>query len=197
MPRAAGQIDPRKSEAILEAAAALFHELGGAVSMEAIARRAGVSKQTLYNRFASKTELAHALAERRSEAITAPLRTDGDPEAVLTALATTLITKICNAHKTESLRGVALMSPSIPGIAQAIYDGGPAASLRRIAAWLTEQDRKGLLRVPDPDHAAEMFSSMAVGHGHLRAMLGLDHPEVDIEARARETAQRFIRAFAV
>ncbi len=197
MPRAAGQIDPRKSEAILEAASTLFHELGGAVSMEAIAKRAGVSKQTLYNRFASKTELAHALAERRSEAITAPLRTDGDPEAVLTALAATLIGKVCNAHKAESLRGVALMSPSIPGIAQAIYDGGPAASLRRISAWLKEQDRKGLLAVPDPDHAAEMFSSMAVGHGHLRALLGLDHPEVDIPARARETAQRFIRAFAV
>ena len=71
MPRAAGQIDPRKSEAILEAAATLFHELGGAVSMEAIARKAGVSKQTLYNRFASKTELAHALAERRSQGIDA------------------------------------------------------------------------------------------------------------------------------
>jgi TetR/AcrR family transcriptional repressor of mexJK operon len=197
MPRAAGQIDPRKSEAILEAASTLFHELGGAVSMEAIARKAGVSKQTLYNRFASKTELARALAEQRSEAITAPLRTDGDPEAVLTALATALITKICSARKAESLRGVALMSPAIPGIAEAIYDGGPAEGLRRLTVWLAEQDRKGLLSIPDPAHAAEMFTGMAIGHGHLRALLGLDHPEVDIAARARETARRFIRAFAV
>ena len=196
MPRAAGQIDPRKSEAILEAARVLFHELGGAVSMEAIAKKAGVSKQTLYNRFASKTELARALAEQRSEAITAPLRTSGDPEAVLTALAVALVTKICNAQKGESLRGVALMSPAIPGVAEAIYEGGPAESLRRLAGWLAEQHRKGLLLIPDPAHAAEMFTGMAVGHGHLRALLGIQHPEIDIEARARETARRFVRAFA-
>ena len=77
MPRVAGQIDERKSEAILEAAMALFAEKGGAASMEQIARRAGVSKQTLYNRYASKVEIGRAMAERRSEAITAPLRSGG------------------------------------------------------------------------------------------------------------------------
>lgn len=196
MPRAAGQIDPRKSEAILKAASALFAERGAAVSMEEIARHAGVSKQTLYNRFASKADLARALAQRRSAAITAPLRTEGDPEAVLTALAVSLISKVCTPEKGESLRGVALMSPSIPGIAQAIYDGGPGESLRRIAEWMAEQNRKGLLSISDPGHAAEMFTGMAIGHGHLRALLGLGHPEQEIEPRARETARRFIRAFA-
>jgi len=195
MPRAVGQIDPRKSEAILEAATALFVERGGSVSMDEIARRAGVSKQTLYNRFASKLEIARALAERRSDAVTAPLRTDGDPRTVLTALAVSMLEKVCSLDQSDSLRGVALMSPAAPEIAQAIYDGGPRESLRRLAAWLAEQDRQGRLMVPDPDHAAEMFTGMVLGHGHLRGLLGVDHPAIDIPARAGEVSRRFVTAF--
>ena len=52
MPRIAGQVDEAKTEAILEAASALLAEKGMATSMDAIARRAGVSKQTLCDRFA-------------------------------------------------------------------------------------------------------------------------------------------------
>ena len=50
MARALGQIDIRKDEAILDAAARLFASRGLSVSMDEIARCAGVSKQTLYNR---------------------------------------------------------------------------------------------------------------------------------------------------
>ncbi|HEY1223796.1 MAG TPA: TetR/AcrR family transcriptional regulator [Brevundimonas sp.] len=197
MPRIAGQVDEAKTEAILEAASTLLAEKGMAVSMDAIARRAGVSKQTLYNRFASRIEIARALAERRSDAITAPLRTGADPEAVLTAFAASLLHKICGGDMKTSMRGVALVSPHAPDLAQAIYDAGPAESLRRLSAWLAEKDRKGLLRVPDPDLAAEMFSGMVLGHGHLRSILGVAQPEArDIPARAAETAHRFMRAFA-
>ncbi|MBN8529977.1 MAG: TetR/AcrR family transcriptional regulator [Caulobacterales bacterium] len=197
MPRVAGQIDEAKTEAILEAAAVLFGEKGLSASMDEIARRAGVSKQTLYNRYASKAEIGRALAARRSDAITAPLRAGGDMETVLTAMAASLIRRVRDADKGASLRGVVLMSPEAPDLACAIYAAGPGESLRRISAWLSEQDRAGRLTVPDPDHAAEMFSGMAVGHGHLRSLLGVPHPDADkVETRARETARRFIRAFA-
>lgn len=197
MPRIAGQVDEAKTEAILEAASTLLAEKGMAVSMDAIARRAGVSKQTLYNRFASRIEIARALAERRSDAITAPLRTGADPEAVLTAFAASLLQKICCGDMKTSMRGVALVSPHAPDLAQAIYDAGPAESLRRLSAWLAEKDRKGLLRVPDPDLAAEMFSGMVLGHGHLRGILGVRQPDAaGIPAQAAETARRFMRAFA-
>lgn len=197
MARALGQVDERKGEAILDAARDVFAEKGPAATMEEIARRAGVSKQTLYNRFGSKLEIGRALAARRSEAVTAPLRTAGDPETVLTALATALLEKILCGDAGSSMRGLALMSPEAPDIGRAIYDSGPGESLRRLSAWLAEQDRRGLMRVPDPDHAAEMFSGMVLGHGHLRLVLGAAPPEVaDIAARARETARRFLRAFA-
>ncbi|KQW86501.1 TetR/AcrR family transcriptional regulator [Brevundimonas sp. Root1279] len=196
MPRIAGQVDETKTEAILEAATALFHEKGATASMEEIARRAGVSRQTLYNRFPSKMEIGRALAARRSDAISAPLRTGGDPEAVLTALALGMLDKIIGKDGKGSMRGVAMLSPHAPDVAAAIYEAGPAESLRRLAAWLAVQDRDGRLSVPDPAAAAEMFAGMVLGHGHLRAILGVAHPSFDPEARARETARRFLRAFA-
>lgn len=196
MPRIAGQVDETKTQAILDAASILFADKGMAASMNEIARQAGVSKQTLYNRFPTKTDIGRALAARRSEDITAPLRTEGDAETILATIAATLIGKICSPEKGASLRGVALMSPDQPEIARAIYEAGPGASLSRLSAWLAEQDRKGVLAVPDPDHAAEMFTGMALGHGHLRTLLGVSHPRMDrVEACARETARRFIRAF--
>lgn len=196
MPRIAGQIDETKTEAILEAATALFSEKGVTASMGEIARRAGVSRQTLYNRFPTKVEIGRALAARRSDAISAPLRSGGDPEAVLTAWASALLEKLCNNDAKGSMRGVALMSPHAPDLALAIYEAGPAEGLRRLAAWLAEQDGKGVLAVPDSRAAAEMFAGMVLGHGHLRSVLGVRHPEFDREARARETARRFIRAFS-
>ena len=196
MPRIIGQIDEKKSEAILEAAMQLFAEKGGAASMEQIARRAGVSKQTLYNRYASKVEIGRAMAERRSEAITAPLRTGGEPVEVLTALARTMLDKLCTAEGRTAMRGVALISPQAPDLAEAVYHAGPGESLRRLSLWLEEQDRLGRLSVPDPLHAAEMFTGMTMGHGHLRGILGVEQPEIDQPRRARETAERFIRAFA-
>ena len=196
MARVRGQVDESKTEAILDAASALFSEQGGGVSMEAIARRAGVSRQTLYNRFPSKLEIGRALASRRSDAISAPLRDGGDPETVLTTLAAVLLDKIIGEDGKASMRGVALMSPHAPDVALAIYEAGPRESLRRLSAWLSEQDRKGALSVPDPDLAAEMFAGMVLGHGHLRGVLGVPHPPIDRDARAAETARRFLKAFA-
>jgi len=196
MARARGQVDETKTEAILDAAMALFQEKGALASMEAIARRAGVSRQTLYNRFPSKLEIGKALAARRSDAVTGPLRSGGDPETVLTAMGAALLEKICAPDAGGSMRGVALMSPEVPELAAAIYEAGPAEGLRRLGAWLGEQDRAGRLAVPDPRAAAEMFTGMVLGHGHLRSILGLPHPPFDREARAREAARRFLRAFA-
>jgi len=198
MARLVGQIDERKSEAILDAASDLFAEKGAAASMDAIARRAGVSKQTLYNRYGSKVDIGRALAERRSDLITAPLRAGGDPLTVLTALANAMLTKLSAPDTRSSMRGVALMSPHAPDLAAAVYHAGAGESLRRLAMWLAEQDRLGLIRVPDPDMAAEMFSGMVMGHGNLRIVLGIEeNPGIDIARRAQETAQRFLRAFAV
>lgn len=197
MARRRGQIDEKKSEAILDAAAALFADKGLAVSMDEIARVAGVSKQTVYNRFASKLEIARAMANQRSDAIAAPLKSAGAPAEVLEALALLLLERICHPDKVGSMRGVVLMSADAPEIALAVYEAGPLRSLKLLSAWLADQTRAGRLNVPDPDEAAEMFSGLVLGHGHLRAMLNV--PQIDAAQRlrrAREAARIFVTAYA-
>jgi AcrR family transcriptional regulator len=197
MARALGQIDTRKDEAILEAASRLFATRGLSVSMDEIARSAGVSKQTLYNRFRSKVEIAGAVAARRSEAITAPLLEKGPPEQVLESLALGLLEKLCCRDHADSLRAASLASAEAPELGRAVYEAGPAEGRRRLAQWLAEQTRLGRLKVDDPVQAAEMFTGMVVGHGHLRGMLGLEPLDpAATAARARACARRFVRAFA-
>src|SRR5690606_40379077 len=128
------------------------------------------------NRFASKTEIGRALAAQRSDAVTAPLASGAEPEAVLAAIAETLISKICTGGKGASLRGVALVSPEAPELARAIYDAGPGESVRRIAAWPKGQDEARRLSVPDPLAAAALVTGMALGHGQLRPAPGPPPP---------------------
>ncbi len=196
MARVAGQVDETKTEAILDAALALFAEKGALASMEAIARRAGVSRQTLYNRFASKVEIGRALAARRAQALTEPFRSGGEPHTVLVGYAAGLLNKMKGDVGSDALRGVALMAPTAPDLAEAVYRAGPAEGLRQLSVWLAEQDRLGLLSIPDAETAAEMYVGMIMGHGHLRMVLNIPHPSFDVQARATETAERFIRAFS-
>lgn len=197
MPRARGQIDTRKDEAIIEAATLLFGSKGLTVSMDEIARVAGVSKQTLYNRYASKIEIARAMAARRSEAISAPLMGEGEPVEVLEALALGLLEKLACNDAANTLRAAALASAEAPELGKAVYEAGPAEGRRKLAAWLEKQTRAGRLQVDDPVEAAEMFSGMVLGHGHLRGLLGLQGVDpARAKARARACAERFVRAFA-
>lgn len=196
MARRRGQVDERKSEAILNAATTLFADKGLQARMEEIAKLAGVSKQTLYNRFASKLEIAQALANRRSDLLVAPLKAGGEPVVILEAFGRSLLERICHPDKVGSMRGVSLMSVEAPEIAQAIYEAGPKRSLKLLAAWMAEMTRQGRLNVLNPDEAAEMFSGLVIGHGHLKAMLGVDQIGTDaFEMRAREAVRVFMTAY--
>ena len=121
MPRIVGQIDAAKSEAILDAASEVLGERGLAAPMEEIARRAKVSKQTVYNHYGSKAELVRALVERRVATITAPLREAGAeqrPEETLKAYARTLLSVVYN--KNYALMRVTIQSAgAMPDLARA------------------------------------------------------------------------------
>jgi AcrR family transcriptional regulator len=94
MARLAGQIDLSKNEAILDAAIEVLAARGIKAPMEAIARRASVSKQTIYNHYGSKAELVRALALRRVHEMTAPLETPeglDDPAQGLAGFARVLL----------------------------------------------------------------------------------------------------------
>lgn len=81
--------DPAKDASIRNAAWEVLADRGyEGMSFEAIAKRAGCSRATLYRRFASKLELIEYVLHDTSRAIEASLSFGDDPRAVLIAHST-------------------------------------------------------------------------------------------------------------
>jgi AcrR family transcriptional regulator len=75
------------AERLLDAASELFYREGiGAVGVDTVSARAGVSKRTLYNRFGGKDELVAEYLRRRDERWRAYLRGVGEPREKLLAV---------------------------------------------------------------------------------------------------------------
>jgi len=201
MPRVAGQIDVAKTEAILDAAVEVIGERGLAAPMEAIARRAGVSKQTVYNHYGSKAELMRALMNRRVEAITASLREPGaieNPTEALEAYARSVLETVITSKSYSMMRVIMLGAGEMPDVAKEVFEAGPLSARKQLAAFLRTETELGRMKVEDFDQAAEFFSGMVMGHSQLRSLLRLPSDKtVDEYGRlAREAAVRFMRAYA-
>lgn len=201
MPRVAGQIDVSKNEAILDAAMEVLGERGVSVSMGEIARRAGVSKQTVYNHYGSKAELVRAMAERRVHEITAPLEAAeavDNPSEALAGYARVLLNVACGARSSAMFRTAMLHSSDMPDVARAMWEAGPKASRSRLAEFLTLETKAGRLFCPNPAEAAEFFGGMVIGTYQTAMLLGveLSLDDARIDRIATEATARFLRAYA-
>ena len=201
MPRLAGQIDVSKNEAILDAALEVMGERGLSTSLEEVARRAGVSKQTIYNQFGSKADLVRAMSERRVHEITAALtapETAENPAEALAGFARALLQAVYWNKGSSVFRAAILHAHDMPDIARAMWEAGPKASRARLAGFLALETAAGRLSCPDPQEAAEFFGGMVSGTCQtamlLRIDLNLDDARID--HIAREAAMRFLRAYA-
>ena len=202
MPRVAGQIDLGKSEAIIDAAIEVMTERGLGASLDEVARRAGVSKQTIYNHYGSKADLARDIADRRLHEVRAVLDAPGAldrPAETLVGYARLLLQSVLNARGVALYRMAIAAVPTLPEVAQAIYEAGPRASRLRLADYLRRETEAGRLATPDPLEAAEFFSGMVLGRFQTRALLGVEvsMTEAEVERAAREATARFVRAYAV
>jgi len=200
MPRIAGQIDLAKTEAILEATSEAIYERGLSVSMDEIARRAGVSKQTVYNHYGSKSELVRALIARRVESITAALDVPGAverPHDALADYARALLETIAMPRGVTLMRLIIASVAAEPDLALSVFNAGARASRAKLAAFLARETAAGRLAIDDVDEAADFFAGMVVSHRQLSLLLGLpsDLTNQRIERIATEAARRFLRAY--
>lgn len=201
MARAPGQIDLAKNEAILDAAVAVIAERGVTAPMEDIARRACVSKQTIYNHYGSKADLLRAVTTRRVAEITAALETPDaveHPAEALAGFARVMLGAVLTASGTAFMRMAMLGALEMPDVALAIYEAGPRTSRRRLADFLRLETDAGRLACPDPLEAAEFFAGMVIGSYQTAGLLGVESTldEARIERIATEAAARFLRAYA-
>ncbi|MEI7931460.1 MAG: TetR/AcrR family transcriptional regulator [Alphaproteobacteria bacterium] len=201
MPRAIGQIDRVKSEAILNAAGRILADQGFSAPMSAIARAAGVSKQTIYNHFGTKSDLVRAIIARRAGVLTAPLDAPGaldHPLETLQAYARMMLELIVAPGGLSLMRLIIQSSGDMPDLARDVYDTGPKTARARLARFLAAETKAGRLACEDPAEAAELFTGMAIGHRQLAGLIGLpsDMDSRRMDTLAHTVATRFVRAYA-
>jgi TetR/AcrR family transcriptional repressor of mexJK operon len=196
--------DSPKRQAILDAASDLFVSQGyGAVSMDAIARAASVSKATLYAHFASKDVLfANIIRGACQENVSAGHflpDAEMDLGQALTDLGGRMLRFLLDGRPLAIYRVVVAESTRFPELGRAFYESGPGLFRTVFAGWLAEQHAVGRIRVDDPMLAADQFISMLRGGLYMRATLGLAVPPWDqeIDAIVASAAAMFVRAYGV
>ena len=169
-----------KQAAVIAAATRIFLEQGyDSASMDAIARRAGVSKQTIYNRFGSKEALFSAIICQRCQDMLSALLETGqahdDTAKTLSDFASTLLDILLEPSALALHRLIISESARFPRIGEIYYRVGPERGNRRFAEFLDAQCRRGRLRIDDTLLAAQQFTGALIGSLRTKA-LALNQP---------------------
>jgi TetR/AcrR family transcriptional regulator, mexJK operon transcriptional repressor len=179
-----------KAESILAAAKRSFLAAGfGAVSMDTIARGAGVSKATVYAHFAGKEELFGAVIDRECERYFARFSAgELDPHDVrtsLTVLGRRFLELLLSPEGIALYRIILGEVTRFPGLGEVFWRAGPERQRVQIEAFLKSATASGTLALADTRLAAEQFVSLVRGDVQLRHLLRL---ETDADGRDLSTA---------
>jgi AcrR family transcriptional regulator len=191
-----------KAESILAAAKRTFLASGfGTVSMDTIAREAGVSKATVYAHFAGKEELFGAVIGRECGLYFARFSAgELDPanlRASLVVLGRRYLELVLSPDAIALHRIILGEVTRFPGLGEVFWRAGPERQRLQIEAFLKSAVASGTLTVPDTRLAAEQFVSLVRGEIQLRQLLLLEAKagEAEIDAVVEGAVDTFIRAF--
>ena len=182
---------PRRRERILDAAEALVLERGfDAMSVAAVAERAGIGKGAVYLEFDSKRDILDALLRRgtaRMEARVGAELGDRPPlSAAYRAAVRTLLDDRLMAAAFLDDRGV--LGTHVDGVT----DGRYRVRHEGVIEWLRSLQERGMLALDvDPEHLALALSSATIGLLSAAKLIGPVTPaqlEGAIESLARMAA---------
>lgn len=192
----------RKRRAILEAATEIFlHQGYLGASMDEVAARAGVSKQTVYKQVVSKEALFVAVVGAMTGAAgdevqreIAKLGEQDDPEKELLAYAERQLTVVLTPRLMQLRRLVIGEANRFPALGRALYDGGPGRAVAGLAMAFARWTERGLLAIEDPQAAASHFNWLIMGEPVNNAML-LGDEAIPTPAALRRHAADGVRVF--
>jgi AcrR family transcriptional regulator len=191
-----------KAESILAAAKRTFLQSGfGAVSMDTIAREAGVSKATVYAHFAGKEELFGAViggeCERYLADFSAGELDPSDLRASLTTLGRRFLGLLLSPDAIALHRIILGEVSRFPALGAVFWHAGPERNLAQIEAFMRAAAAAGSLEIADARLAAEQFVGLVRGETQLRHLLRLEAAANPSHIRNLVAAavDTFIRAF--
>ncbi len=156
-----------KRRQIMDGAREVFLAQGfDAASMSEIARKARVSKGTLYVYFDSKEQLFEAITREecgaQAETVFWLDSADHDVEAVLTRVGRGFVRFLCRPGSMSPLRTVISISERMPEIGREFYETGPAEGVAKLRQYLESQAAAGVLTIEDCEVAAAQFLDSCV-----------------------------------
>lgn len=195
-----------KHEAILEGALDLFLEKGyPGTSMDEIAAKAGVSKQTVYKHFADKqrlfSEILLATTDEVENLVRWTLEEFEDPQeadVALDRLARRFLYALMEPRLLRLRRLIIANADRFPDLGRTWYESGFERILNALAECFRRLNDLGFLNVRDPLLAAHHFVGMLLWIPINKAMFtGDEQPFADKELQhlAKTAAAAFLQAY--
>lgn len=195
-------LDAMKRDAILHAAITLFLGQGYSdTSMDHVALKAGVTKQTVYTHFHDKETLFTAMLTALcgsyvhiadvGENSTKPF------EQQLYDIGLGYTNLISGQHGLSATRLIMSEAPKRPKLAKLFYENSTERMTLWLADFLQAQNKKGVTRIPNCRSAASYFFSLLKGRYHLRMALCIQPPPSEAEkiAHIKENVKIFMRLY--
>jgi TetR/AcrR family transcriptional regulator, mexJK operon transcriptional repressor len=182
------QGDSKKRADLVAAAAEVFLEFGfAAASVDEIARRARVSKATVYSHFEGKHQLFGAIFQGLCQTIRgdgpAPDLKDLPVEQALFRVGRQLLDVVFTDRAIALYRIVVAEAGRVPELSSTFYESGPNRPASVLAGFLQGQIDSNALALPDARQAAEQFLGMVLGQHLMRRAIGLTSVSPDAAAR--------------
>lgn len=184
---------------MLSVAEEVFLSEGFHASMDTIAARAKVAKQTVYNHFGNKEGLFSEVVRRIADTITDALfEPDLDLRAALLGFALSLRTRALCPQGISTYRALVAEAPRFPELALLIYAKGPRTGRDVLAMLLRQKMAEGKLMNADPELAAELFIGMLTGYDRVRLLFGAQRTDTAIveTTYCEQTVDAFLRAYS-
>jgi TetR/AcrR family transcriptional repressor of mexJK operon len=151
-------------------------------SLDQIAHRAGVSKQTIYSHFVDKEALFKAICSELTEKLTIPLRepaTKGDLRSALIRLGEDALAMMLHPASLDLHRLVLSAASRFPELGRAAYEAGAMRMIGDLSALLEQRSQIGdglqrPLNAAQSQVLAEQFIGMLRGFHQVRGLLGVE-----------------------
>ena len=190
-----------KNRQIAEAAAWLFINNGfEGTSMDHIADRAGVSKQTVYSHFRSKEDLFQYAVSSKCvsyELSREFVHSDRPLKHTLMEVARRFNDLLMSEDSVHVHRLLVTSGEEHPALPKLFFEAGPQHMMDFVAEYLKEQVNLGRLAISDFDTAAEQFLCLVKGTAHMCALLNMpqNHDKDELERYLTSCVDMFVRAY--
>ena len=185
-----------KRNAILLAATDLFLQYGfNQTSMQQVAERSEVSKQTVYSHFSNKDALFSAVIKFKCEEYLIKIENladyDGSLKSALTVIATRFLALFQDQAVVDMFSIIIAEARNTPRAAELFYQAGPQASVSALADIIFAADETSMSQTQAQLLAID-FYTMLKGHWHMRSLMKLSYVlnEAEKEAHIRRVVDK-------